>query len=91
MRVFVVRQDDCYGGGALILGVWTAESAAKECAEKHAAESGAHAPVKWAPRSGDEDCDYPDVWEGRPGGFSLAEFSGFAYAISAHDIDEGRS
>lgn len=84
-RVYVVRLDDAYGGGADVIGVYASESAAKLAAEDHARLAwNKSKPMVWSDESVEIGCE--DTWEGRPGGFSLAESCGAAYAISEHDL-----
>lgn len=89
MRVYVSRIDFAYDGGSQIIGVYTDALSAREACVRHMNElpSGGGLTMVWVDRSGDEDCGYSDVAEGRPGGFSLGNFRGAAYAISIHDLD----
>jgi hypothetical protein len=80
MKVYVVREDDCYGGGARIVGVGRTLDEARALAEADAKE-----PIVWHEEAGEDD-HAADRLEGRVGGFSLDAFTGFAYAVSEHDL-----
>lgn len=79
MKVYVVREDDGYGGGARVLGVRLSAEDGKALAQEDAGHS-----LVWRDRA--EADKHGDLAEGRVGGFGLEHATGLAYVISEHEV-----